>query len=343
MNKIAVVDSGISIDYFNKHQDLFIDYVYYKYVGDKIVKLKEIGDAYGHGTSCVDCIHQLLPSAKFYVVRILDEDGNTSVEMLTQALLDLIDTDIDIVNLSLSLTDNSCKNLEGVCQELSNKGKLIISSVENGEISSYPAAFDSVIGVIGDMMESDREYSYVKDNPVDIISDIAPMLVETASDEYDFFSGNSKATCIATVLIAEALENIIDDVKKSKLKNYIVDTLHKNTVSYKELPKMNGIPIINENRLYKPSKDIGIDYLEKQFIDLLDCTKEELYSKRLIELEGFFPNFLCEILENQSKYLKRRIKLNRFTYRNFEWFWCLAKYIEENLEVSTEGDRQFEV
>lgn len=334
MKKIAVVDSGISTDYFNSAQDLFIDYVYYKYVGDKIVKLKEIGDEFGHGTSCVDCIHQLLPSAKFYVVRILDDEGNTSVEMLTQALSDLIDTDVDIVNLSLSLTDENCGNLEAVCQELSNKGKLVISSVENGQLSSYPAVFDSVIGVIGDMMKSDMEYSYVKGNPVDIISDIAPMLVRISDDEYDFFSGNSKAACVATALVAEVLENMNDDIEKSELKSYIVDTLHKNTASCKELHAMGEIPIINENHSHKPSKNIGIDYLEEEFISLLNCTKEELYSKRLIEIEGFFPSYLYGILQSQSVYLNKKIKLNRFTYRNFEWFWCLTKYIEDNLEVS---------
>lgn len=327
--RIAIVDSGIDSNYYSDN-DCFIGYKGYDYYDDEIVENSEIHDAFGHGTECADCIHQLMPDAEIYVVRILDDEGNTSAEMLSRALDELADVDVDIVNLSLSLTDSNEENLRAVCRKLNESGKIITASVQNGKTTSVPASFDEVIGVIGGLHESPHEYYWLKDSDVDLVCDCMPMMVKSAGNFFDFFSGNSKATCVATVLIAEAMIKMKENNADCALnKETVMDFIRKNRDFVREAVAMEGeIPCLRDEKEIACKNKEVLRFLIEQFTELLECTEEDLQNDRLIDVGFFSAQDIYDIILNVNEKFNYNIKINNFTYLNFEWFWCFVEYVD---------------
>ena len=92
------------------------------------------------------------------VIKVLDKYGRTNIQILEEALKSLIDKDIDIINLSLSVVKSEMVgDLYKICEELNKKGKILVCSLANGFNESYPAVFDNVIGVKGFIL-GDKDY-----------------------------------------------------------------------------------------------------------------------------------------------------------------------------------------
>lgn len=340
--KIAVIDSGIDSTYYSEN-DFLKEYIGYNYNGYTISENSKVGDDFGHGTQCVDCIHQLLPDAKIHVVRVLDANGNTSVEMLSKALNDLVDSDVDIINLSLSLTNSFDGNLRSICKTLYDNGKIITASVENGKKSSVPAIFEEVIGVIGGFHTSADEYYYLKDKSIELICDCVPMMVRSKEGRFEFFSGNSKATCVATVLVARAIESLKKDDYNCRInRESVLEFLKKNGKPRDKISLMGReIPVIRDNRNFVDINNPIVCFIEEQFLELLGCSHDDLYRERLIDLGFFTAEDIYRVFKLVKEEFGYQICVHNFTYLDFEWFWCFIEYV--NKYITKDGKREVQI
>ncbi len=149
MKKIAVIDSGINLEY-KDFLNMDIECVNMYDLGTNVV------DKNGHGTSSVGEIIKMNRSASILVIKALDEKAQSSLGLLIKALrYCLTRDDIDIINLSLSCRINDTEVIdyfESVINQINAKGITIVCSIANtyGKENNdygYPAKFSGIIKV----------------------------------------------------------------------------------------------------------------------------------------------------------------------------------------------------
>jgi hypothetical protein len=123
----------------------------------------DVTDDNGHGTAVVEIINDIAPQTKFFVYKIVDEDGRASEWDTILALM--AETYADIVNISIAfgLGDITCSVcgreshasrsavFENVLNELAKdvNAPLIVAAAGNGSLLdlAYPAKFSRVIAI----------------------------------------------------------------------------------------------------------------------------------------------------------------------------------------------------
>lgn len=147
--KIAVIDSGIK--YYSDFPMNIID-------GCGIVRTKEgsyqITDDYedeiGHGTAVVDALlKNSNPFAQIYCIKIYEKEIEAETGRLIYALDYIyhnIVCDIVLVSSGVTCCDRYDDLLRAVNQ-LSKSGVYVVSAFDNDGAVSFPAAFETVIGV----------------------------------------------------------------------------------------------------------------------------------------------------------------------------------------------------
>ena len=191
--RIAIIDSGINTSLLSK----------YVFGGCSILPKSDYGfdvnqnieDEHGHGTGCAYAILRIEENVEFYTIKILNPYLKTSSTFLIQALEHLNNINIDIVNISVT-TDIYSKTMEIVCDELRSQGKILLASKNNKNSKSYPAEFDSVIGVRGSIFKDDYTYWYDDKKTIQCVADMTPIWTPTIYNQFKYlpFSSNSKAT-----------------------------------------------------------------------------------------------------------------------------------------------------
>lgn len=219
--KIAVIDSGINLEYndFNHSKFEIIDFI------------KTMGtDVCGHGTSCCGEIVNWKNDADFLILKVLDGDNRASLNILYQALnYCLCREDICIINMSCSWNtidqeiNHTCFDL---IQKLNESGKIVVSAFENDKEekhTSYPAAFVNTWGVQHKYSKINKiEYDLEKKNCIFYGS---YKLVPYKNGEYKFFRGNSAFSARLSGMLYYYLEDlrccdifkIFEDYNKSDL------------------------------------------------------------------------------------------------------------------------------
>lgn len=127
--KIAVIDSGI--DNVTGSFNIFGGISFLVDEKGYIITKKTFKDNLGHGTMCVSVINKECPSAEFYIVKIFENELETYEEVLLAALNHLIDIDVDLISLSLSITGKFTEYFDEVLLKLESQGKLIFWSKDN--------------------------------------------------------------------------------------------------------------------------------------------------------------------------------------------------------------------
>ncbi|KEI79959.1 serine protease [Clostridium botulinum] len=188
-------------------------------------KDKALKDEFGHGTACAMVIKSICPDVEFISIPILDKEGFSNSDNLEKALTYCLDIHCHIINLSLAILDNEDNKIEELCTKLSKQNKVIISSVRNNFIDSKPAKYSSVIGVRGGGFSSIDKYWFNSNYEIQLITDMTPVFTDPQLNRHFIFSGNSKATAVATGLIAK----IINEKKQVNIEDILL-TLSKNTI-----------------------------------------------------------------------------------------------------------------
>lgn len=328
---VAVIDSGIDVAYYRSHPDMFTDTFSCVSVSNGRYSFSNLfpDDSNGHGTMVVDLIHTLYSKSKFLVLKILNQDCLATTSSLAAALNFLCTQHVDVIHMSISVIQKDDKTAEitRLCNKLSQQGKIIVCSVENRKKESFPASLPSVIGVAGGIFSTCTDYDFDPARNIQFVCDATPSVVTGLRSEPNLFSGNSKAACVATSLIASAIPQ--NGLKENDCADSLLSTLVR-TTPFQTL-KIGIMPCINANR----KMDFGCyEWFDIGVIDdicsIFDCKKDCILVERMINACNDLSGKKFEVLFD---YISNRLNINFHPqvlhYANFEWLWCLLEYVNQ--------------
>lgn len=203
---IVIIDSGMSSSNNCLKKDFFINYL-----GNRFCFCNEQTDEEGHGTTINKIIRWHNEDATLINIKLLQQGETIMINDLIAAL-QYIDDNIDcnIINISMSynvIEDFSLKrNLEYICNRLTNKSIIIVAAFDNLGSISYPAAFESVIGVTsGEYCKRNNDVEYVYNDIVNVCGKGNNQIVSTNEDQVNLVSGNSLACAHVSGIISTIL------------------------------------------------------------------------------------------------------------------------------------------
>lgn len=216
--KVCIVDSGIT-----DTKDIgFIG-------GTNLVEREKSNfrDYNGHGSMCLSTIRKIVPNFEYYVIRIFGQELKCSTFQLMEALSYLLTNDAQIINLSLSTTGIKYKkDIQNLCKQLYQQGKIVIASCDNRNNISIPAECKYTLGVRGTLINSIDRYYFNRWSRIQCLADSTPILVKGLENQVHFFGGNSKATACMTGIILKMWKQ-----HKDENSHQIINRILKNSDS----------------------------------------------------------------------------------------------------------------
>lgn len=337
--KIAIIDSGINREMFLEQIDGGISFYMDKDYNIRITD--DYTDEHGHGTKVLKTLQKENNENQYYIVKILNENNETSSQLLIEALKHLLEIDVKCILLCLATENRNYKcEMQLIADQLIEQGKIIISSLKNGIKSSdsYPASLQGVIGVRGSLLIDDL-FFYSKGKKIQCTSNSETLYMRGIGPKFCSFSGNSKACAVFTRLATKEIlnsENIIElEIKLTDnqtsdfnhfLKKYAYDLKKQDSDEEYEVTNSNENMKLEQMLRYSIDKDINnkygdniknipfwllfksvdaiSDYLNNTCI-LYNINPEELVLKRsdLQSLEKY-----CQSLLKQKNYMQENLK-----------------------------------
>ena len=144
--KVGIIDGVLSNEYINQKN---IEYSSYTNLGEN--------ESSKHGEEVLKIVLNK-SDAKIYYYNVEESNMKINVNNVIKALNELSKKDIDIINMSLSLKKDN-KELKDAIKRCQENGILIVCSVDNMDIISYPAAYENVISVSNE--DSYMQYQYL--------------------------------------------------------------------------------------------------------------------------------------------------------------------------------------
>lgn len=242
--KVAIIDSGIS------PQSICCKNVesFYKVrkKGDSYVLSEEpCEDLLGHGTAIAEIIYNINPQVQFLVISIYEEEQIIEEEALIKSLefLLLSQKQIDIINISAGIIYiYHYKELEFLCNQLKNKGILLVSAFDNDGPITYPAALGSVIGVDVDNQYTNRTEITLIENAIVNIMLPNKFYRINWKGRRTLLRGTSFATAYVTGLISKENGAVIENEDTESIFHKICHNIVKNN-NYSELDSSLKMPI----------------------------------------------------------------------------------------------------
>lgn len=330
--KVAILDTGIdkSHEYL---KDNIIGGISFESREDYIIVSDEYEDENGHGTACASIIKKEFESAEIFVVKALDNKGRTNIQVLEEALKYLLNTDIKIINLSLSVMESELvQDLYAICEELKKQGKIIICSVANGYEHSYPAKFDNVIGVKGFILENENVFWYNQDYDIQCIMDNNSYLRCDVNNSYKLFGKcNSQAAAKLTGKIA----NIVSEsssIKFDDLNKILSQTARRNHWTSNDLEASKRYPNFKDDEK-NINKNILEDvvYILREILDI-DKGNNELYECSLFNRYiGLNSDNCFDVIRKLEEKFNIKLDYMNISRYNFVSIYTLAELVEKNL------------
>ena len=106
-------------------------------------------DQMGHGSQVLAIISQQAPLAEFLIARIFTDRLAASVDQVVMAIDWLVDSQVDLINLSLGLRDDR-QALAAACRRAVDRGVILCASTPAQGGPVYPAAYPGVYRMTGD-------------------------------------------------------------------------------------------------------------------------------------------------------------------------------------------------
>ena len=200
--KIAIIDNGVWTEHpeFKQRKELIQVKTNYSVIPRR---------DNGHGTAIYSIISKGCPDAEIINFDICDGE-EVEENVLCDCLEDILNNyDIDIINISMGiLVCDSSNRLKSLCDKLFNKRIIIVSAFANCGAISYPAAFNTVIGVTSsNECRRTDEFTLYDDCIVNIGAKGNLQRVVWNGPEYIMVSGNSFACAHVTVQVAKFLQS----------------------------------------------------------------------------------------------------------------------------------------
>lgn len=179
----------------------------------------DVTDNIGHGTAVYSIIRKLCDNAKILVVKIFDSEMQTEEELLVACLQYLRENIYSrIIHISAGIA--ACinrKELESLCNSFAENNSIIVCAFDNLGGLSYPAAFNSVIGVeLSYNCKKINEYNYLINSPVDIQAFGLTQKVPWLNNEYKSVCSNSFSAPYITGAVYKGLASGICTFAKMK-------------------------------------------------------------------------------------------------------------------------------
>lgn len=200
---VAIIDSGIDNRYL---KDIEYGINFFFDENDKISMNHIILDENGHGTFIYRLLKKVCKSENnYYIFKILNANKEGEYSILLESLHYVLKYDIKIVVLCVA-TDTYTKDLVDIMNEMYKRDIIVISSLRNNALKSYPAIMKQVIGVRGEKLDYENYYCF-NDNEIQITCSSFSLYGFDAKGRLYRFGGNSKAAA----LFAGILINLIQD------------------------------------------------------------------------------------------------------------------------------------
>lgn len=207
--KIVVLDSGV-----DPHHPQMQDYSFTTGVsiiaeGDEYSLAEAFTDQIGHGTAVTSIIKRLAPEAEIYVIKIFQDWLEVKTESLVCALEHVLrEVDCHILHLSLGITHGGeVSQIRELCQQLTDRGTILVSAFDNDGAISYPAGFSNVIGVdTAQFCKGDYDFEFVDSPVVNIRAKGSYQRLPWVQQPYIFLGGASFAAPYVTAYVAKLME-----------------------------------------------------------------------------------------------------------------------------------------
>ena len=309
--KVAVLDTGIDA----RHEALAGHVVrtvgYRRENGESIaVKLnrKANNDPSGHGTGAAAIIAALAPNARLIDYRVLDADNGGYGSTVLQGLRDAIESDAEIINISVAFTkdrywDETVKLLE----EAYRRNKIVVAAKRNiprpGDLG-LPAELSNAISVdMGDYSDS-YTLRYLRNCAIEFSAHGASVLTARTGGGYTRLTGTSFATPTVAAFCA-LLRGLNPSLKlfeiKTLLKHY-AETREGRAPARPPVPNPLEIAPLNSDSRYQQVEYVCKSCGHKAFVSdafsNVKCPKCGAIAKRIVLLDPrLYFNIVEEIKE----------------------------------------------
>lgn len=296
---IVIIDSGISEELLQKYANRINGlHIYQSKKG--IEYNNSFTDSYGHGSAVANIILSRSDSTVF-MIKAFENEEQIDEEVLIYSLL-FIKNHISsrFVNLSLGLKIcNQKEKLKSICDALMNQGTIIISAFDNDGCMSFPAAFDSVIGVGNSYrFTSPFDYDYVEGDFVNALA--KGNLQRVFWNSSNVVLGGSSFACAYITSKLFCLTSTLDYITLDRAKSLLRENasyVYKRT-SY--LPSCDALFKISKAAVFPINKEIKTllnysDLLHFQIETVLDIKQTGHVGATLSNLVGF-QDFKCNQL-----------------------------------------------
>jgi len=162
----------------------------------------------GHGTAVASIIASdlgLAPNATILSYRIADDQGSSNTFVLAQAIIDATDAGADLINVSLGSRSHS-PVLQQAVDYAAEAGVVVVASSGNEgyESVSYPAAYDSVVGV-GAVDATGEHLDFSNSGEISLTAPGLALTSAWVEDQTVSFTGTSAAAPVVTGAIAAVM------------------------------------------------------------------------------------------------------------------------------------------
>ena len=318
MTSIAVIDSGIDIDFkeFKNKNIKCLNINTYE------TNIESIKDYSGHGTSCAAEILRINPNANINVIKALNENSQSSVKKLIESIeyASEID-DVKFISLSCStFQDKYLDDFKKVIDYANQKNKLLVCSSDNANKISYPSYMDRVIGVqrCGASIE---KYWFNKSLDIQCICEANYRLLPSINKNYKLFGGNSYCAAYFCGLLSKLIKDN-NEIENKQLIEIISKNADKTIWSIDDMNPDRSLEMELSNKKY--------DYYKLKI--LIDSIVK--FSKQKTQDIGILPVYNLVGIDNTYEFLRyvesktnKRIAYNDVTHENLLSIYSLYNLI----------------
>lgn len=181
MHKIAIIDTGVDLKnrtLVKRNRNAEGVYFFRKTEGNiSLVTTKSdpmcIQDNVGHGTAMYNIILSHNENVEFFFIKLYNSEGDYVDENMFTFALEYVysSTNCDIVSCSLGISVlQNHEKLYDICNKFRKTGRIITAAFDNAGGISFPAEYDSVIGVSSFDIGSRNDYILVENSPVNVLA-----------------------------------------------------------------------------------------------------------------------------------------------------------------------------
>lgn len=286
--KIAVIDSGIDKALKSDITEIR------NYTGEDEFDLN------GHGTSVFNYIMGYCQNIDVIICKVLNSSGKSRNSPLVAALIDLLDTNVNIICMPLSFAgfENgyALNIIHKLLEELDKKGAIIVCSYKNGSKNSFPACDQYTVGVYGGYMYNNSVFWYKNRK---MVTNIYPECIRTLNNKRCFFSGNSKACALATVIVIEMAKKI-NNSKCINIYDELSSYTNQTEWEYSQVNRdLESIFYYSEINAHKAVNEKSF-FIKKTIINIL---KNYVKDEFLVKTDREFDNDYYNLVKNMDEFI----------------------------------------